>query len=84
MEGFFDFFATVICAIVLTVVVLALIIAPIVGLNVYFEKGKCKQFTAMHSDDFEFQWVFYGGCMVKTPDGRWVDASQYLQLEISQ
>jgi len=61
-----------------------LVMALSVALSIGWEKAECQQFTAMHSDDFEFQWVLYGGCMVKTAGGRWVDADQYLQLEVSQ
>ena len=82
MEDIVEFVSGLLGVFVIALVICALITIPIVALNIYFEKGQCKQLTAMHSDDFEFQWVFYGGCMAKTSEGRWVDADEYLQLEL--
>jgi len=82
MEDIVEFVSEPLGVLVASLVICALIIIPLAAINIYFEKGQCKQLTAMHSDDFEFQWVFYGGCMAKTSDGRWVDADEYIQLEL--
>jgi len=82
MESIMKFFGFLLFVAVVSMVFILVLIAPIIAIDVYFEKGRCEQFTAMHSNDFEFQWVFYGGCMVKTDSGRWVDASEYFQVEL--
>ena len=28
-----------------------------------------------------FEWVFWGGCLLEAPDGTWVNASDYLSVE---
>jgi len=66
-------------------VVFALLLVAVgglgVGLEVVFEKKQCETFKDLHGDKYQFQWVFWGGCLVKTPEGRWIDADHYLQIE---
>lgn len=31
--------------------------------------------------NIEFQWVFWGGCLLKAPDGMWVNAEDYLNVD---
>jgi len=62
-------------------VVIALLLVVLVGLGTVVEKKQCETFQDLHGDEYQFQWVFWGGCLVKTPEGRWIDADHYLQIE---
>lgn len=62
------------------VVVFVLMLGCISGWSMIFETNYCKTMTSLNSD-FEFRWELWGGCLVKTPSGYWIHASEYKYLE---
>jgi len=66
-------------ALVLAIFAISLF-AVIVGGTVLSEIGYCNTQQAL-MPNVDFQWVFWGGCLLKSPDGMWVDASDYLGVD---
>lgn len=67
-----------------TLLIVTLILLIIFGISrggqIIFEQNYCKTLTTLNID-FEFRWELWGGCLVQTPSGYWIHASEYKYLE---
>lgn len=79
-DDLWDFFKFMTVWTLVFVIIGALILGAGVGLAVFSEQNRCKTMQMLH-DDFEFQWVMWGGCRVKTPSGYWIHIDRYEYLE---
>ena len=61
---------------VIMLLVVALAIAVAVGLDCLFSVNYCDTMEDLQPE-FNFKWVFWGGCMVQTPSGYWINAHHY-------
>jgi hypothetical protein len=59
---------------------LAIVIGASVGISMFFEKRQCSTLQSLNPS-YDFKWVLWGGCMVKTPAGYWMDADNYFTVE---
>ena len=59
----------------------ALLFALAAGFEIVYQKSYCNTMGELHGDAYQFQWVLWGGCLVQTPQGRWIDADDYFQIE---
>ena len=53
--------------------------------SIPFEIGQCNTLTSMSSLNYE--WVFWGGCLVELPNGAWIDADdapQWMLLDMEE
>jgi len=66
-------------ALIMLIVAISLV-AVIVGGTIASEFGFCNTNQAL-MPNVDFQWVFWGGCLLKSPDGMWVNASDYLSVD---
>jgi hypothetical protein len=67
----------------LVILVIALMLAVLFAIGIFattVESGVCAE---LKSTDpvHEYQWGFWSGCKVKTPDGYWVNTSDYRYIE---
>ena len=70
---------------VLAVAMIAIIAAPIVGINSLVNSNKCDNLAA--SDILhEYKYTFWTGCRVRTSSGYWVlsDSPALVELELQQ
>lgn len=65
---------------VIFVVLFSVCFGVIAGICAIFEVGQCNTLTKL-DDNHNYQWVFWGGCLVQADDGRWVDVDNYYQIE---
>ena len=82
-----DTVKTIIVALLLLVLVMTAAFAPIYGTLAFVEKKQCDTLRAWDTDH-EYRWGFWTPCMVKAPNGLWVDVDgtglQYNQVEIEE
>lgn len=79
-DSLLDLVKAVLVAVVIVIVVVVALFGTTSTISIVFEKNKCRTMTELHTD-FEFKWVLWGGCMVKTPSGYWINSSEYQYLE---
>lgn len=66
--------------VLVVVLIFSLIIGMTAGFSIVFEQNYCKTMQSLHTD-FDFRWELWGGCLVKTPSGYWINASDYQYFE---
>jgi hypothetical protein len=59
--------------------IIAIVSALIIGVYGFFENQQCSDLAQMDSTH-EYHWGLWTGCMVKTPNGYWVDADDAQML----
>jgi len=67
----FGLFAGIVFVVVLTVLLTTMSLV-----SIPYEIGQCNTLQELDSGN-QYQWVFWGGCLTKMPNGRWVDADDY-------
>jgi len=40
---------------------------------------ECKTYAALYGDTLEFNYTYWTGCLVKAPNGKWVDVDEFMQ-----
>lgn len=66
--------------ILMIAIMLAIMLAVPIGFSVTYNVNYCKTMQSLQPE-FEFQWVLWGGCLVQTPSGYWINAKEYKYLE---
>ena len=84
MKNFWYEWNDLIIPVFVFILIVACIIFGMVGsvviMNISWNKGYCQTQKGL-SPDHEFKWVFWGGCLLLLPDGTWVNAHNYLDME---
>lgn len=66
------------------ILTMVLVVGSLVGIGIWFdityEQNQCRTMESLH-DEYEFKWVLWGGCLVKTHSGYWVNSDDYLHFE---
>ena len=68
---------------VVVILVTMLCILPMIAFDVVYNQNYCETLQSLSGDAYNYKWVFWGGCLVETPDGRWVRAEDYFQIGVS-
>ena len=64
---------------VIVVVVLAVIFTPLFSLAYYMSKIECKE--KAEKQELVYDFGFFQGCMIKQPNGKWIDYDKYRIME---
>ena len=80
IEDVIDFLKTIGSIILIIVLVISILIGVVIGFDIIYNKNYCKTMQSLQPK-FEFQWELWGGCLVKTPSGFWINAKDYNYLE---
>ena len=40
---------------------------------------ECNTYTELYGDTLEFNYTYWTGCLVKAPNGKWVDVNEFMQ-----
>lgn len=48
--------------------------ASVIGFSITYNYQYCMA-QARINTQYEFQWIFWGGCMIKLPSGLWIPAN---------
>ena len=65
--------------IVLSVIVVACVVASVVGITYVMGKAACDDFAKINSD-YHFQYTFWNGCLVEVSDGTWISATKMMYV----
>lgn len=72
MKEFLEFFVIIVVAIVV-------VITPFYSLAYYMSKIECKE--KAEKQELMYDFGFFQGCMVKQPNGKWLDYDRYRIME---
>ena len=72
-------------AVVTTLLLIALIAVPIIGINAIVGNNKCDDLS-MADDTHEYKYTLWTGCRVRTSSGYWIlsDSPALVELELQQ
>ena len=63
----------------ITVLVVGIFVTMLlVGLGIP-ERMECKTYAALYEGALEFNYTYWTGCLVKAPNGKWVDVDEFMQ-----
>lgn len=74
-----EFLKTTLPVLIFTILIFVFVFVFAAGFSIYYEKNYCKTMQEA-AIDYNFQWRLWGGCMVETPSGYWVNAKDYVQV----
>ena len=66
------------CVCLVAFLVLALIFGVVYATGIPTRKV-CETYMRLHAGELEFDYAYWTGCLVKTLNGKWVSANEYMQ-----
>ena len=82
LRDVFEMFGEMLVVGIPIILAVSILVVSVVTVAVVIEKQTCNALSALSTSN-EFNWGFWTGCLVKMPNGFWIDVNEagYIMLE---